>query len=142
MSGTGNVGTASVYEAGDQRNVPDSEKPENQNTPYEEGKQGSHQANDPSTFPSNSQYIDKLTDNHLEDERSIGNRLAAANPQNDDTSGKNKTAEQIAGESDPTAPARMHGNEPSKGAKIDKKIEDEEADLIAKMDAKKAAKKS
>ena len=38
---------------------------------------------------------------------------------------------------DPTAPAKMHGNEPSKGAKIDKEIEDEEAAIIAKMDAKK-----
>ena len=34
----------------------------------------------------------------------------------------------------------MHGNEPSKGAKIDKAIADEEADLIAKMDAKKGKK--
>lgn len=34
----------------------------------------------------------------------------------------------------------MHGNEPSKGAKIDKQIVDEEAELIAKMDAKKEAK--
>lgn len=60
-----------------------------------------------------------------EDERSIANRLAAANDQNDPSegSGKKKTAEQIAGEHDPTLPARMHGNEPSRGAKIDKKIE-------------------
>lgn len=35
----------------------------------------------------------------------------------------------------------MHGNEPSKGAKIDKKIEDEEKELIAKMDEAKAGKK-
>lgn len=35
----------------------------------------------------------------------------------------------------------MHGNEPSKGAKIDKELMDEEAEIIAKMDAKKAAKK-
>ncbi|KAK5224164.1 hypothetical protein LTR47_009921 [Exophiala xenobiotica] len=37
--------------------------------------------------------------------------------------------------------AKMHGNEPSKGAKIDKKIEDEEKELIAKMDEAKAGKK-
>ena len=50
MSGTGqsNVGSGGVYEAGDQRNPPDSEKAENQATPYEEGKEHSHQANDPS----------------------------------------------------------------------------------------------
>lgn len=36
----------------------------------------------------------------------------------------------------------MHGNEPSRGAKIDKKIEDEEAELIKKMDEAKAQSKS
>lgn len=36
--------------------------------------------------------------------------------------------------------ARAHGNEPSKGAKIDAQIADEEAEIIAKMDAKKANK--
>jgi hypothetical protein len=78
-----------------------------------------------------------------EDERSIANRLAAAQDQNDpsDGSGKDKTEEQIAGEHDPTLPARMHGNEPSRGAKIDKKIEDEEAELIRRMDESKEAKK-
>lgn len=42
------VGNAQVYEAGDQRVPPDSEKKENNATPYEEGKSGSHKANDPS----------------------------------------------------------------------------------------------
>lgn len=32
-------------------------------------------------------------------------------------------------------PAIMHGNEPSKGAKIDKEIEEEEAAILAKKDA-------
>lgn len=78
-----------------------------------------------------------------EDQRSIANRLAAAHDQNDpaDGSGKTKTAEQIAGEHDPTLPARMHGNEPSRGAKVDKKIDDEEAEIIRRMDESKAAKK-
>lgn len=35
----------------------------------------------------------------------------------------------------------MHGNEPSRGAKIDKAIEDEEAEILARMDESKAAKK-
>ena len=43
-----NVGNAQVYEAGDQRNPPDSEKAENQAQRHEEGKKGSHEANDPS----------------------------------------------------------------------------------------------
>ena len=75
-----------------------------------------------------------------EDQRSIANRLAAAEDQNDDSSGKKKSAETKAAEIDPTLPARMHGNEPSRGAKIDKKIEDEEAEIIRKMDEKKAQK--
>ena len=45
--------------------------------------------------------------------------------------------EQALGEEDPTLPAKMHGNEPSRGAKIDKELQDEEAEIIAKMDAKK-----
>jgi hypothetical protein len=31
----------------------------------------------------------------------------------------------------------MHGNEPSRGAKIDKQLADEEAEIIAKKDEKK-----
>lgn len=73
---------------------------------------------------------------HLsEDERSIANRLNAAKPQNDDESRKDLSAEDKAAQEDPTLPARMHGNEPSKGAKIDKEIEDEEAAILAKKDA-------
>lgn len=73
----------------------------------------------------------------IEDERSIGNRLAAAEPQNDNTSGKNLSKEDKAAQQDPTLPAKLHGNEPSKGAKIDKEIEDEEAAILAKKDAAK-----
>jgi hypothetical protein len=43
-----NVGNAQVYEAGDQRNPPDSEKAGNQAVPYEEGKPNAHDQNDPS----------------------------------------------------------------------------------------------
>ena len=46
-----------MYEAGDQRNPPDSEKPENQSERYHEGKQNSHKALD------------------SKDERSIANKL-------------------------------------------------------------------
>lgn len=46
MSGTSNVGNSAVYEAGDQRNPPKSEQ--KQATPYEEGKDNSHDQNDPS----------------------------------------------------------------------------------------------
>jgi hypothetical protein len=35
----------------------------------------------------------------------------------------------------------MHGNEPSRGAQIDKELQDEEAALLAKKDAAKGSKK-
>ena len=31
---------------------------------------------------------------------------------------------------DPTLPARLHGNEPSKGAKIDQELQDEEEEYL------------
>lgn len=43
-----NVGNAQVYEAGDQRNPPDSEKKENQAERFHEGKENSHNEQDPS----------------------------------------------------------------------------------------------
>lgn len=42
------MGSAAVYEAGDQRNPPDADKPENQTERFEEGKENSHQENDSS----------------------------------------------------------------------------------------------
>lgn len=71
-----------------------------------------------------------------EDERSIGNRLAAAKPQNDSGSGKGDAESELA-KQDPTAPARSHGNEPSKGAKIDAELQAEEEEIIRKKDAAK-----
>jgi hypothetical protein len=50
MSGTSNVGTSAVYEAGDQRNAPESEQ--EKPTKFEEGKENAHDQNDPSeSFP-------------------------------------------------------------------------------------------
>lgn len=71
-----------------------------------------------------------------EDERSIANRLAAAGDQNDSSSGKGNV-ESRAAQQDPTLPAKMHGNEPSKGAKIDAEIQAEEEAILAKKDAAK-----
>lgn len=50
MSGNSSVGTAEVYEAGDQRNQKDEDKSDVQATPYDEGKPNSHKDNDPSKF--------------------------------------------------------------------------------------------
>lgn len=46
MSGNSSVGTSGVYEAGDQRNLKNSEIPQPER--YEEGKENSHLANDSS----------------------------------------------------------------------------------------------
>lgn len=67
------------------------------------------------------------------DERSISNNLKAA----EEAEKKEKAADEAKAAEKPTDAAKAHGNEPSKGAKIDEKIEDEEAAIIAKMDAKK-----
>ncbi|KAF3939791.1 hypothetical protein ABW19_dt0200628 [Dactylella cylindrospora] len=64
------------------------------------------------------------------DERSIGNRLAEASMRNakeDDTT--NESSKTI---KDPLAPAKAHGNEPSRGAKIDAELQREDEEYIAK----------
>ncbi|MCJ1237699.1 hypothetical protein MMC14_005686 [Varicellaria rhodocarpa] len=110
MSGTSSVGQSSVYEAGDQRNYKDEEL--NNAERYHEGKENSHKAND------------------SKDERSIANRLSKEERKKeiDERSKETKETQQ-----DPTLPARNHGNEPSKGAKIDAEIKaEEEAELRKK----------
>ncbi|KAL8941546.1 MAG: hypothetical protein Q9216_002178 [Gyalolechia sp. 2 TL-2023] len=86
------VGGRGVYEAGDQRNVKQSEI--NEAERYKEGQPNSHLAND------------------SKDERSIANKLAREEK------------------------ATKHGNEPSKGAKIDAEIQQEEEELLKKKGAK------
>lgn len=110
------VGNAQVYEAGDQRVPPDSQKPEKQSDPYNEGKHNSHK------------------DNDSKDQRSIANRLSAAGPQNDAESGKAGKEAKLA-QKDATLPAKNHGNEPSKGAKIDAELQAEEEEMLAKKNA-------
>lgn len=48
MSGQSSVGGSGVYEAGDQRNAPNSE--ENKADRYKEGQPNSHKANDSSKY--------------------------------------------------------------------------------------------
>ena len=51
MSGNSSVGTAAVYEAGDQRNYKDSEiQQAKDEARFHEGKENSHKAQDSSTF--------------------------------------------------------------------------------------------
>lgn len=77
MSGYSNVGQRSVYEAGDQRNYKDSEIKEMNSDPYHEGKVNSHKNLDSSKLSSSSWNWAILTA-PIEDERSIANKLAAA----------------------------------------------------------------
>ncbi|KAF2790896.1 hypothetical protein K505DRAFT_377187 [Melanomma pulvis-pyrius CBS 109.77] len=81
---------------------------------FEEGKENSHLAND------------------SKDERTIANKLASAEKAEQESDApKSKQAAQIL--EDATLPAKAHGNEPSRGAKIDQQIrEEEEAELAKK----------
>ncbi|GJN81518.1 hypothetical protein PLIIFM63780_005052 [Purpureocillium lilacinum] len=112
MSGNSKVGTSAVYEAGDQRNVKRSEQ--DTSVPYEEGKVNSHKLTDP------------------KDERSIANRLAAEERQGETPDDK-ETAQL---KKDPTLPAKMHGNEPSKGAKIDAQLQAEDEQRLREKQGK------
>ncbi|KAI2637668.1 hypothetical protein GGS26DRAFT_422273 [Hypomontagnella submonticulosa] len=108
MSGYSSVGQSSVYESGDQRNMKDSEVPGRPR--YEEGVENSHIPND------------------SKDERSIANRLA-----NEERKQKHKDEddpETKALKKDATLPAKLHGNEPSKGAKIDADLQAEEEEYL------------
>ncbi|KAK1763572.1 hypothetical protein QBC33DRAFT_549354 [Phialemonium atrogriseum] len=107
-----NVGDRRVYEAGDQRNV--SKADVEKHDQHHIGNLKAHQ-------PTDSQ-----------DQRTIANRLAAAEqaPEPGDD------AETAASKKDPTLPAKMHGNEPSRGAKIDAELQaEDEAALRKKADS-------
>ncbi|KAF2148984.1 hypothetical protein K461DRAFT_297457 [Myriangium duriaei CBS 260.36] len=113
MSGTSSVGNSQVYEAGDQRNYKDSE--ENQADRFHEGKEHSHKAND------------------SKDERTIANKLAREEKR--EKEGEEESEETTQLKKDPTLPAISHGNKPSKGAQIDKEIQEEEEEILKKKGA-------
>lgn len=91
MSGYSKVGTSGVYEAGDQRNVKQSEL--NQPDRYEEGQVNSHLANDSSMATLVSTFIatNLLRTSDTEDERSIANRLAAEEQKSEDSGDSKET---------------------------------------------------
>merc|ERR1712093_774023 len=109
-----NVGSRSTYEAGDQRTVSDAEiKAQQEANRFHEGKENSHKAND------------------SKDERSIANQLERETKREKEPSPEPK--EVTDSKKDSTLPAKNHGNEPSKGAKIDQELkEEEEAELKKK----------
>ncbi|MCJ1472360.1 hypothetical protein MMC13_001007 [Lambiella insularis] len=106
MSGNSSVGQSSVYEAKDQRTSKDSENTADR---YQEGVKNSHQSND------------------SKDQRSIANRLANEEKKGNKDEDSEETKQL---KKDPTLPARNHGNEPSKGAKIDAEIQAEEEEEL------------
>ncbi|KAI4096903.1 MAG: hypothetical protein LQ348_004714 [Seirophora lacunosa] len=132
MSGMSSVGGSGVYEAGDQRNVKDSEVKHADR--YKEGQPNSHVAID------------------SKDERSIANKLAREEKARTQVAAgrhlltslclqREKEPEPISQEArdsqaDPTLPAKKHGNEPSKGAKIDAEIQQEEEEMLKKKGIK------
>ena len=109
-----NVGSRSTYEAGDQRTVSDAEiKAQQEANRFHEGKENSHKAND------------------SKDERTIANQLEREEKREKEPSPEPK--EVTESKKDATLPAKNHGNEPSKGAKIDQELrEEEEAELKKK----------
>ncbi|KAJ0123115.1 hypothetical protein J7T55_011579 [Diaporthe amygdali] len=115
MTGTSSVGPISVNGAGDQRNVKNSELEHGER--FEEGKVNSHQTDDP------------------KDQRSIANRLAAEEKKEHE--GESDDKETALSKKDPTLPAKAHGNEPSKGAKIDAELRAEEEETLKNKKAGK-----
>ncbi|KAK6385298.1 hypothetical protein LTR65_009224 [Meristemomyces frigidus] len=132
MSGTSNVGGSGVYEAGDQRNYKDSEIKDAER--FKEGKENSHKANDSSAKAQLNTLIDsrKLTIT-TEDGRTIANKLAREEKRQNEPDAESEETKQT--KKDSRLPAEMHGNEPSKGAKIDQELEDEEAEILKKKGA-------
>ncbi|KAL2000873.1 hypothetical protein VTN02DRAFT_2535 [Thermoascus thermophilus] len=101
-AGFSNVGQRSIYEADNQRNVPFSEIRERQR--YKEGPPGSNMPDD------------------TKDRRSISNHLG----REEQPGRRNKlpyNPEAELGKMDPTAPAILHGNQPSRGAQVDKDLQ-------------------
>lgn len=66
------------------------------------------------------------------DEKSIKNKLAQAGKEEKEA----RQAEKVKEDEKPTDTARRHGNSPSRGAKIDEQIEEEERKLLKKKGIK------
>ncbi|OJJ51045.1 hypothetical protein ASPZODRAFT_127041 [Penicilliopsis zonata CBS 506.65] len=117
-AGQSNVGFPAIYEAGDQRNEPQAVI--NERHRYEDGKVGSHQNLD------------------SKDQRSIANKLAAQETKpHKERQHQDFNAEAEITKRDPTLPAKIHGNTPSKGAQIDKQLQEEDEQRLREKGIKK-----
>ncbi|KAK8160854.1 hypothetical protein IWX90DRAFT_438668 [Phyllosticta citrichinensis] len=102
-----NVGSHNIYEDGDQRNYKQSEINEmNEAQRFKEGQANSHLSLD------------------SKDERSIANKLAREEHRHKES--EPKDFEKVQLEHDARLPAASHGNNPSKGAKIDQELREED----------------
>ncbi|PWY66091.1 hypothetical protein BO70DRAFT_356577 [Aspergillus heteromorphus CBS 117.55] len=119
MSGQSSVGNRAIYEAGDQRN--EARANISDRSPYTEGQKHSHKNLD------------------SKDERSIANKLASQErkPESDHHHNFVKNPEAEMSKQDPTKPAKMHGHEPSKGAKIDADLQAEDEQRLREKGIKK-----
>ncbi|CRG83851.1 hypothetical protein PISL3812_01207 [Talaromyces islandicus] len=97
-SASSNVGSRQLYEANDQR--VDSRAEIQERERFKEGQSHSHKPND------------------SKDERSIANRLAREE-QREQKHEQSVDQQAELSKKDPTLPAKVHGNNPSKGAQID-----------------------
>ncbi|CAO1601483.1 hypothetical protein XANCAGTX0491_005140 [Xanthoria calcicola] len=134
MSGISSVGGRGVYEAGDQRNVKDSEV--NEAERYKEGQPNSHKANDSKDERSIANKLDreaKVGVNGLQ-LKLLVLTLTPSRQRENESEPISKEARDS--QADPTLPARKHGNEPSKGAKIDAEIQQEEEEMLKKKGIK------
>ncbi|RAL14611.1 uncharacterized protein BO97DRAFT_469017 [Aspergillus homomorphus CBS 101889] len=118
-SGQSSVGSRAIYEAGDQRNVPQAEL--NERARYAEGQTHSHKNLD------------------SKDQRSIANKLASQEnkPESDHHHNFDKDPEAELSKQDPTKPAKLHGNAPSKGAQIDAELQAEDEQRLKEKGIKK-----
>lgn len=119
-----NVGNPQVYESNEQRTSKQTDK--NPKQKYDEGEGHAHQDLDSKYDPSPwaSLQILQLTNR---DERSIGNRLAAAIKHSRSEESTNPLTDPNV---NPLGPATSHGNEPSKGAKVDAELKAEEEEIL------------
>lgn len=108
-AGQSSVGSRAIYEAGDQRNVPQSEI--NEQNRYAEGQKNSHKNLDSSMppsslLPSNHSGDIVLTNTKTEDQRSIGNKLASQErkPESDHHHNFDQNPEAELSKQDPTKP--------------------------------------
>ncbi|CAG8970797.1 hypothetical protein HYALB_00001584 [Hymenoscyphus albidus] len=111
MSGNSSVGQASVYEAKDQRTS--SRKEEEEQKRFHEGQKNAHKLNDPL------------------DQRSLANRAKDEEQREKEDTPESEEVKVL--KQDPTLPAKLHGNKPSRGAEIDAQLQaEEEAELKRK----------